>query len=414
MTIGRRAARTRSRPASTPYERPNRIGLGRERKCRAHAVAQTQARRQAPSVTRQHLDSRPQASGCQNPVVRVVVSGASGLIGSALVPALRADGHDVVRLVRREPAGADEIRWNPAAGELDAARLEGIDAIVNLSGANIGQRWTDARQAEILDVARCDHRACWPETAAALDPRPSVFVCASAIGAYGDRGDEILTEESELGSGFVADVVRAWEAAADPRARAAFASSICVRASSWPTTVARSSGCSCRSSSASAAASGAASSGSAGSGWTTSSAHYRRALSTDLSGPVNVTAPNPVTNAQFTKALGSALSRPTILPVPGFAIRTLFGEMGDEMLPRASASSPAKLLDAGFEFAAPTIDVGLGAGSRRIDQSGTMARCSTLQRSAGTTAGTPRSSRIARMGSCQAASPFSTAANTTS
>ena len=143
------------------------------------------------------------------------MSGASGLIGSALLPALRADGHDVVRLVRREPTGADEIRWDPAAGELDASRLEGTDAIVNLSGENIGQRWTDARQREILE-SRTSTTGLLARTAAALDPRPSVFVCASAIGAYGDRGDEILTEESELGSGFVADVARAWEEAADP------------------------------------------------------------------------------------------------------------------------------------------------------------------------------------------------------
>ena len=119
------------------------------------------------------LDSRPRAAGCQNPVVRVVMSGASGLIGSALLPALRADGHDVVRLVRREPTGADEIRWDPAAGELDASRLEGTDAIVNLSGENIGQRWTDARQREILE-SRTSTTGLLARTAAALDPaRPS-------------------------------------------------------------------------------------------------------------------------------------------------------------------------------------------------------------------------------------------------
>ena len=304
------------------------------------------------------LDSRPRAAGCQNPVVRVVMSGASGLIGSALLPALRADGHDVVRLVRREPTGTDEIRWDPAADELDAAQLKGTDAIVNLSGENIGQRWTDARQREILE-SRTTTTGLLARTAAALDPRPSVFVCASAIGAYGDRGNEILTEESELGSGFVADVVRAWEAAADP-AREAGIRVVHLRQG---IVLANDGGALGRMLLPfKLGVGGRIGSGKQWFSWVGMEdivSAYRRALSTDLSGPVNVTAPNPVTNEQFTKALGSALSRPTILPVPGFAIRTLFGDMGDEMLLSGQRVLPAKLLDAGFEFSAPTIDVGL-------------------------------------------------------
>ena len=286
------------------------------------------------------------------------MSGASGLIGSALLPALRADGHDVVRLVRREASGTDEIRWDPASGELDRSRLEGTDAIVNLSGESIGQRWTGARQSEILE-SRTSTTGLLARTAAALDPRPSVFVCASAIGAYGDRGNEILTEESELGSGFVADVARAWEAAADP-AREAGIRVVHLRQG---IVLANDGGALQRMLRPFKLGIG----GRIGSGkqwfsWVGMDDilnSYRQALTTDLSGPVNVTAPNPVTNTQFTKALGSALSRPTIVPVPGFAIRTVFGEMGDEMLLSGQRVLPAKLLDAGFEFAAPTIDVGL-------------------------------------------------------
>jgi len=125
--------------------------------------------------------------------MRVVIGGASGLIGSALVPVLEANGHDVLRLVRREPRGAAEIRWDPAAGVLDPAALAGVDAIVNLSGENIGQRWTASRRREILD-SRTQATGLLARTAAALDPRPTVFVSASAIGIYPDRGDEVLFE----------------------------------------------------------------------------------------------------------------------------------------------------------------------------------------------------------------------------
>ena len=184
-------------------------------------------------------------------------------------------------------------------------------------------------------------------------------MCASAIGAYGDRGDEILTEESELGSGFVADVARAWEAAADPAREAG----IRVAHLRQGIVLANDGGALERMLLPfKLGVGGRIGSGKQWFSWVGMDdilGSYRRALSTDLSGPVNVTAPNPVTNAQFTKALGSALSRPTILPVPGFAIRTLFGEMGDEMLLSGQRVLPAKLLDAGFEFAAPTIDVGL-------------------------------------------------------
>jgi hypothetical protein len=289
--------------------------------------------------------------------VKVVVSGASGLIGTALVPALQADGHEVIRLVRREPSSADEIRWDPAAGELDAERLHEVDAFVNLSGEYLGKRWTEARKRAILD-SRVDSTALLARTAATLDPRPALVV-ASAVGFYGDRGDEILTEESAPGSGFLADVVRAWEAAADP-ARQAGVRVVHLRQG---IVLAREGG---------AlkpmllpfklGVGGRVGSGRQWWSWIAVDdlvAAYAYSLANDVEGAVNVTSPNPATNEQFTKALGSALHRPTIFPVPALAVRALFGEMGEAMLLGGQRVLPARLLDAGFEFSAPTIDVGL-------------------------------------------------------
>ena len=168
---------------------------------------------------RRTLVSRRTTACCQNRCMRVVVSGASGLIGPALVPALRADGHEVVKLVRRDPTSDDERRWDPASGTLDPAHIAGADAIVNLSGANLDQRWTDRAKREILE-SRTKTTGLLAAVAAELDSKPSAFVCAGGTGIYGNRGDEILTEESEAGGGFLAGVMRETEAAAGP-ARAA-------------------------------------------------------------------------------------------------------------------------------------------------------------------------------------------------
>lgn len=287
--------------------------------------------------------------------MKVAVSGASGLIGSALVPSLRSSGHEVVRLVRREPASPDEARWDPAAGELDRSALQGVDAIVNLSGENLGRRWTDVRKREILD-SRVRSTALLARTAAALEPRPSVLVVASAVGYYGDRGDEILTEESSAGTGFLADVVRAWEAAADPAREAG------VRVAHLRQGIVLSTEGGALKQMLLPFKLGVG--GRVGSGrqwWSWVSlddvvAAYRYALETDVKGAFNVTAPNPATNEQFTKALGKALRRPTLIPTPGFGIRALFGEMGDAMLLGGQRVLPGRLLDAGFEFSEPTLE----------------------------------------------------------
>ena len=290
--------------------------------------------------------------------MKIAVSGASGFIGSALVPELEDAGHEVVRLVRRGAAAANELPWDPDAGTIDATGLEGVDAIVTLSGETIGKRWTDKRRGEILQ-SRVSTAALLARTAAKLDPRPSVFVSAGGAGIYGDRGDEILTEDSPLGEGFLADVGRAWEAAAEP-ARTAGIRVVNFRQG---IVLARRGGALDRMLTPFRLGLG----GRIGSGrqwwsWVAlrdTLAAYRFVLENEISGPVNLSSPNPATNAQFVRALGRALRRPTVFPFPAFGVRAAFGEMGVALLLEGQRTLPARLLDRGFEFTEPNVDAAL-------------------------------------------------------
>jgi uncharacterized protein len=290
--------------------------------------------------------------------VKVVVSGASGFIGSALVPRLQKDGHEVIRLVRHAATAPDEVGWDPAAGSLDPTALHGVDAIVNLSGENVGKRWTESRKQVIRD-SHVDSMHLLATTAAALEPTPSAFVCAGGIDVYGDRGDEILTEQAALGEGFLAEVGRAKEAAAEP-ARGAGIRVVNFRQG---IVLGTEGGALERMLPFfKLGVGGRVASGGQWWSWVALqdvTAAYAFALRSNLAGPVNLCAPNPVTNAQFTKALGSALKRPTIFPAPEFAVRALYGEMGVEVLIRRPRVLPAKLLDAGFTFSLPTLDAAL-------------------------------------------------------
>ena len=290
--------------------------------------------------------------------MRVLVSGSSGLIGSALLPALREAGHDVVRLVRRAPAAADEVRWDVDAGTLDRAALGTVDAIVHLAGEGIGEkRWSPEQKRRILD-SRVKGTRLLAETAAALDPRPSVFVCGSAVGFYGLRGDEVLTEESSSGGGFLAEVVREWEAAAAP------ASDAGIRTVLLRTGIVLS------------PKGGALGrllpliklgvGGKLGSGrqwwsWIALEDQVRLILHCldhdDLAGPVNATAPQPATNAEVVKALGKAAGRPTVLAVPTFALSLVMGgELTEEVILAGQRALPKAAEASGFTFVHPDID----------------------------------------------------------
>jgi len=290
-------------------------------------------------------------------VVKLVISGSSGLIGSALVPELAGRGHEVVRLVRRAPTAPDELHWDPAAGILQAEALADVDVVVNLAGATIGQRWTQRAREQILS-SRIDTTRLLAETAATRSPMPALIV-ASAVGYYGDQGDEELTEASEHGDGFLADVAVEWERAAQP-ARDAGARTVHLRQG---IVLSRAGGALARLLTPFRLGLG----GRVGSGtqyWSWISlvdavATYVWAIEGDVSGPVNAVAPRPVTNTELVTALGTVLRRPTRVPLPSLAVRAMFGQMGAEMLLGGQRALPARLTEAGFAFSHPDVQSGL-------------------------------------------------------
>ncbi len=288
--------------------------------------------------------------------MKVLIAGASGLVGSALIPALEAEGAEVTRLVRSS-ARAGQIEWHPDCDQVDAAQLEGFDAVINFAGENIaGGRWTDEQKRKIHD-SRVNGTHLLSTAIAGLKQLPGVFLCASATGFYGDRGDEKLDEQSESGDGFLAGVCREWEQATEPAVQAGVRT---VKLRFGPI-LAREGGMLAKLLTPFKMGMG----GKVGSGkqyisWVAiddAVDAIKLALHDEsLSGPLNIVSPNPVTNEAFTKTLGHVLARPTALAMPAFAVRLAFGEMADEMLLASQRVVPKKLNDSGYEFQQPQLE----------------------------------------------------------
>jgi len=293
--------------------------------------------------------------------VRILVSGSSGLVGTARVPSIASAGHRAIRLVRREPKpGEAAVRWDPSEGSLDPAPLEEIDGVVHLAGENIAAgRWTAARKERIRS-SRVGSTHFLSESLARLDHPPRTLICASAIGYYGDRGEETLREESPPGSGFLSELCQSWEAAAEPAARKGirvvhlrFGVILSVKGGALAKMLPP----------FRLGTGGILGNGRQFMSWIgleDAVGAIQHALITEaLRGPVNAVSPHPVTNREFTKTLGRVLARPTILPMPGAVARLLFGEMADALLLSSGRVQPARLLAAGYRFRHPDLETAL-------------------------------------------------------
>jgi len=288
--------------------------------------------------------------------MKVVVTGSHGMIGAAVVDALAAEGHEVVRLVRGSP-GPGEVLWDPASGALEVERLGGVEAAVHLAGAPIAdRRWTDARKQEILN-SRVRSTALLSERLAELDPHPTVLLSGSAIGFYGVRGEEVLDEDSAGGTGYLADVVRAWEAATAPAERAG------IRVVHLRTGIVQSpkGGALKRQLPLfKLGLGGKLASGRQYLSWIALDDEVRaiaHLLRSDVRGPVNLTSPEPVTSAEFAQTLGRVLGRPARFAVPRLALAAVMGsEVADEMLAGGVRTLPTRLVASGFTFSYPGLE----------------------------------------------------------
>ena len=291
--------------------------------------------------------------------MRILMSGASGLIGSALATRLTADGHSVARLVRRDPH-ANEFRWDPSTGSIDRAAFDSCDAVINLSGAGIGdKRWTDEYK-RVLVASRVQSTELLSTTMAALDHTPSVFLSGSAIGWYGDRGDERLDEQSAAGDGFLSDLCREWEAATGPAEKAGIRT---VHLRTGIVLAKQGGALKKQLPLFKLGVGGRFGNGHQWQSWITiddevgAIAHL---LATEASGAVNLTAPNPVTNSEFTSTLAKVVHRPAFVPVPAFAPKLLLGgELVDTLLLGGQRVVPTALQRSGYDFQHATLDAAL-------------------------------------------------------
>jgi len=284
--------------------------------------------------------------------MKILISGASGLVGKHLIPTLKAKGHEVHRLVRKTPKSADEIQWNAETGfnEIERAKLENFDAVVHLAGDNVAsENWSNEKKKKIKESRVVGTRVL-VDALKSLQIPPKHFISASAIGFYGNREAEVLTETSAKGEGFLPDVCAAWED--ESKKAEQFARVVCMRIG---VVLAKDGGALEKMLTPfKFGVGGIVGSGKQWMSWIALNdlikAFHFYLENENLDGSFNLTAPNPVTNEEFTKTLGTVLNRPTILPIPEFAIKTLFGEMGETLLLQGARVLPKRLQDAGFEF----------------------------------------------------------------
>ncbi len=291
------------------------------------------------------------------PKMTILVSGAGGVIGSVLVPFLTTGGHRVIKLVRRQSVSDNEIFWDPVSQKIDLKKAERIDAVIHLAGENIGNsRWTAKKKKTIIE-SRVKGTELLAKTISKLETKPTVFISASAIGYYGDRGETILTENDKSGNDFLSTVCSKWENATkdavDGQIRTAFMrigvvltpEGGALKKLLLPFKL---------------GAGGKTGSGRQYMSWiciddVISSIHHVL-MNDNISGPINLVSPNPVTNNAFTKILGKILMRPTFFPLPEAAINILFGEMGREILLSSTKVTPKKLLESGYKFRYPDLE----------------------------------------------------------
>jgi len=293
--------------------------------------------------------------------MKLLVSGSHGLVGKALSKSLTKDGHEIINLVRRDRVyGKPEIEWHPNKGVLDPAQIEGFDAVVHLAGESIASgRWTDEKKRRIRE-SRVQGTTLLSETLAGLSSPPTRFISASAIGYYGSRGDEVLTEETGGGTDFLSDVCAEWEKATEPAAEKGI--STCTArfgiildkeggALEKMLTPFR------------LGLGGKVGDGKQWMSWISMDDHVNAVNfvieNDNIRGAVNSVSPHPVTNEDFTKRMGEVLYRPTFIPLPEFAVSMLMGEMGDELLLTSTKVIPKRLDDAGFEFTYPDLKTAL-------------------------------------------------------
>jgi len=289
----------------------------------------------------------------------IAITGTGGLVGSTIVPLLTTGGHTVTRMVRRD-SREGEVSWDPTASSFDATALDGVEAVVHLAGENIAStRWSSAVKDRIRQ-SRVQGTRVLSEGLARMPRPPKVLVSASAIGFYGERGDEILDEESVAGAGFLANVVQEWESATQPAVEAG----IRVANLRFGVVLSPRDGALAKMLTPFKMGDG----GHVGSGqqyWSwisvddAAGAIHHAVMTESLHGPVNAVSPNPVTNAEFTKTLGRVLRRPTVVPLPAFAARLALGEMANELLLASTRARPSKLAESGYEFRQPTLDAAL-------------------------------------------------------